>query len=77
MGRSRVTIIFMSLVRSLVLFGLFRRFSGFLTVKLDRKFFGRCKNNGIKNCPFLSITPLFQVKTGIMDTKKLVERLFL
>jgi len=23
------------------------------------KLFGRCKNNGTKNCPFLSINPLF------------------
>ena len=47
-GRSRVTVIFMSLVRSLVPFGVFQCFLGFLTVKLDRKSFGLCKNNGIK-----------------------------
>ena len=47
-GKSRVTVIIMSLVRSLVPFGLFLCFSGFLTVKLDRKSFGLCKNNGIK-----------------------------
>ena len=70
MGRSRVTIIFMPLVRSLVLFDLFRRFSGFLTVKLDRKFFGRCKNNGIAQ------RPLFQGKTVIMDAIKLMEEKF-
>ena len=46
--KSRVSFIFMPLVRSLVPFGLFKCFSGFLTVKLDRKTFGLCKNNGIK-----------------------------
>ena len=35
-GRSRVTVIFMSLVRSLVPFGVFQCFSGFLTVKLTQ-----------------------------------------
>lgn len=44
--------------------------------KTGVKLFGRCKNNGIKNRPFLSIIPLFQVKIEIMDAKKLVERIF-
>ena len=75
-GMGRVTVIFMSLIRSLVLFGLFRRFSGFLTVKSDRKNFGRCKNNGIVQRPLVQIFPLFQEKPVIMDTIKLMDEKF-
>ena len=45
--------------------------------KTGVKLFGRCKNNGIKNRPFLSINPLFQGGNEIMDAEKLVERIFL
>ena len=45
--------------------------------KTGVKLFGRCKNNGIKNRPFLSINPLFQGRNEIMDAEKLVERIFL
>ena len=74
--KSRVSFIFMPLVRLLVLFCLFQCFSGFLTVKLDRKSFGLCKNNGIKYRPSLQIFPLFQGKTVIMDAIKLMDEKF-
>ena len=66
----------MSLVRSLVPFGVFQCFSGFLTAKLDRKNFGRCKNNGNKLRPLIQIFPLFQGKPVIMDAIKLMEEIF-
>ena len=66
----------MSLVRSLVLLAFFRRFSGFLTVKSDRKIFGRCKNNGIVQRPLVQIFPLFQGKPVIMDAIKLMDEKF-
>ena len=75
-GRGRITIIFMSLVRLLVLFGVFRRFSQFSTVKPDRKNFGQYLNNGIEQCLYVQIFPLFQGKTVIMDTIKLMDEKF-
>ena len=57
-------------------FWRFSVFSGFLTVKPDRKFFGRCKNNGIVQRPLLQIFPLFQEKTVIMDAIKLMDGKF-
>ena len=66
----------MSLVRSLVPLGLFKCFSGLLTVKPDRKNFGLCKNNGIVQCPLLQISPLFQGKPVIMDAIKLMDEKF-
>ena len=57
-------------------FWRFQCFSGFLTVKLDRKSFGLCKNNGIEICPLLQISPLFQGKTVIMDAIKLMKEKF-
>ena len=65
-----------SLVRLLVLFGLFQCFSGFLTVKPDRKVFGRCKNHGIVQRPLVQIFPLFQGKPVIMDAIKLMDEKF-
>ena len=75
-GRGRITIIFMSLVRLLVPFGLFRNFSRFSTVKPDRKNFGQYLNNGIGRRPLLQIFPLFQGKTVIMDAIKLMDEKF-
>ena len=66
----------MSLVRLLVLFGDFLDFSRFSTVKTDRKNFGQYLNNGIEQCPYVQICPLFQGKPVIMDTIKLMDEKF-
>lgn len=56
--------------------GSFWPFSVFLTVKPDRKNFGRCKNNGIVRRPLVQICPLFQGKPVIMDAIKLMDKKF-
>ena len=42
-------------------------------LKTGVKIFGQYKNNGIKKCPLLRISPLFQKKVEVMDTIKSME----
>ena len=45
-------------------------------LKTGVKIFGRCKNNGIVQCPLLQISTLFQGKPVIMDAIKLTDEKF-